>query len=192
MCRTCDLTWRIMTKCILKKNWNCSAAALELTLASCFIRQFMRLIVHFYSDITFIFSLSCLFLLCKSLNMCALAETHVVCVTTASPFLSYQLYIPSIIHISKTNILFVYIHFGRLRYIIKLAQKKRNPRLCNFSHNCIFKIARLLCWYPENNGSLQSWCTFITHDRQTSALRWRQEVGVKPYNAIHLRKKNQA
>ncbi len=30
------------------------------------------------------------------------AETHVVCdVTTASPFLSYQLYIPSIIHISK-------------------------------------------------------------------------------------------
>ncbi len=33
----------------------------------------------------------------------ALAETHVVCddVTTASPFLSCQVYIPSIIHISK-------------------------------------------------------------------------------------------
>ncbi len=34
-------------------------------------------------------------------NMCALAETHVVCVTTSSPFLSCQVYIPSIIHISK-------------------------------------------------------------------------------------------
>ncbi len=33
-----------MTKCIMKKNWTCSAAALALTLASCFIRQFMRLI----------------------------------------------------------------------------------------------------------------------------------------------------
>ncbi len=42
------------------------------------------------------------FLLCKSLNMYALAETHIVCdVTTASPFLSCQVYIPSIIHISK-------------------------------------------------------------------------------------------
>ncbi len=40
-------------------------------------------------------------LLCKSL-MYALAETHIVCdVTTASPFLSCQVYIPSIIHISK-------------------------------------------------------------------------------------------
>ncbi len=45
--------------------------------------------------------LSCLFLLCKSLNMYTLTETHVVCVTTASPFLSCQVYIPSIIHISK-------------------------------------------------------------------------------------------
>ncbi len=41
-----------MTKCIMKKNWTCSAAALELTLASCFIRQFMRLILHFYSELT--------------------------------------------------------------------------------------------------------------------------------------------
>ncbi len=32
----------------------------------------------------------------------AVAETHVVCdVTTASPFLSCQVYIPSMIHISK-------------------------------------------------------------------------------------------
>ncbi len=31
----------------------------------------------------------------------ALAETHVVCETSASPFLSCQVYMPSIIHISK-------------------------------------------------------------------------------------------
>ncbi len=41
-----------MTKCIMKKNWTCSTAALELILASCFIRQFIRLIVHFYSELT--------------------------------------------------------------------------------------------------------------------------------------------
>ncbi len=41
-----------MTKCIMKKNWNCVAAALELTLASSYIRQFMRLIVKFYSKLT--------------------------------------------------------------------------------------------------------------------------------------------
>ncbi len=49
---SCDLTLSIMTKCIMKKNWTCSAGALELILASCFIRQFMRLIVHFYSELT--------------------------------------------------------------------------------------------------------------------------------------------
>ncbi len=49
---SCDLTWSIMKKCIMKKYWTCSAAALDLTLASCFIRQFMRLIVHFYSELT--------------------------------------------------------------------------------------------------------------------------------------------
>ncbi len=47
-----DLTWSFMTKCIMKKNRTCSAAALELTLASCFIRQFMRLIIHFFSELT--------------------------------------------------------------------------------------------------------------------------------------------
>ncbi len=36
----------------MKKNWTCSAGALELTLASFYIRQFMRLIVHFYSELT--------------------------------------------------------------------------------------------------------------------------------------------
>ncbi len=35
----------------MKKNWTCSGA-LELTLASFYIRQFMRLIVHFYSELT--------------------------------------------------------------------------------------------------------------------------------------------
>ncbi len=51
----------------------------------------------------------CLFLLCKSLNMYALAETHVDCdVTTASPFLSCQVYIPSIIHITKMLYLNLY------------------------------------------------------------------------------------
>ncbi len=48
---SCDLTWSVMTKCIMKKNWTCPAGALELMLASCFIRQFMRLIVHFYSKL---------------------------------------------------------------------------------------------------------------------------------------------
>ncbi len=37
---SCVITWSIMTKCIMKKNWTCSAAALELTLASCYRRQF--------------------------------------------------------------------------------------------------------------------------------------------------------
>ncbi len=52
--------------------------------------------------------MSCLFLLCKSLNTYAPAETHVVRdVTTVSPWLSCQVYIPSIIHISKR----IYFHF---------------------------------------------------------------------------------
>ncbi len=42
--------------------------------------------------------------------MYALAETHVVCVTTASPFLSCQVYIPSIKHISKR----IYFHIDNL------------------------------------------------------------------------------
>ncbi len=49
---SCDLTWSIVTRCIMKKNWTCSAAALELILTSCYIRQYMRLIVHFYSKLT--------------------------------------------------------------------------------------------------------------------------------------------
>ncbi len=40
--------------------------------------------------------------MCESLNIYALAETHIICdVTTASLFLSCQVNIPSIIHISK-------------------------------------------------------------------------------------------
>ncbi len=109
--------------------------------------------------------LSCLFLLCKSLNMYALADTHVVCdVTTASPFLSGQEYIPSIIHISKR----IYLNFCLSIYTLggrgtlKVAQKTRNPWLCNFSHDCIFKIAHgHLCRYPGNTGSLYPHHTII-------------------------------
>ncbi len=88
-----------MIKCIMKKNWTCSAGALELTLASFYIRQFMRLIVHFYSELTL--------------------NHHQVFVITS--FCDH-------------------IHFGRPRYIIKVAQNNRNPRLCHFSHDCIFKM----------------------------------------------------
>ncbi len=49
---SCDLMWSIITKSVMKKNWTCSAAPLELTLASSFIRKCMRLIVHFYSELT--------------------------------------------------------------------------------------------------------------------------------------------
>ncbi len=39
-------------------------------------------------------------------------------------------------------------------YKSTLAQKNRNPRLCNFSRDCIFKIAHAhLCRYPDNTGS---------------------------------------
>ncbi len=59
--------------------------------------------------------MSCLFLLCKSLNMYALAETHVACdVTTASPFLRYQVYIPSIMHSNKM----IYFHFYLSIYML--------------------------------------------------------------------------
>ncbi len=51
---------------------------------------------------------------CKSLNMYALAETHIVCVTTASPFLSCQMYIPSILHISKR----IYFHICLSTYTL--------------------------------------------------------------------------
>ncbi len=45
-------------------------------------------------------------------------------VTTASPFLSCQVYIPSIIHINKRIYFQFYLSiFGRPRYIIKVAQK---------------------------------------------------------------------
>ncbi len=59
--------------------------------------------------------------------MYTLAETYVVFdVTTASLFLSCQVYIPSIKHSSKKDlisVLFVYMHFWRPRYIINVAQK---------------------------------------------------------------------
>ncbi len=55
----------------------------------------------------------------------ALAETHIVCVTTASPFLCFQVYIPSIIHISER----IYFNFNLSIYTLggrgtlKVAQK---------------------------------------------------------------------
>ncbi len=95
----------------------------------------------------------------------ALAETHVVCddVTSASPFWSCQVYIPSMIHISKRiYLIFICLYTlwaAAVNY--KSSPKNRNPRLCNFSRDCIFKIAHghlCLCVchsrYPGNTGSL--------------------------------------
>ncbi len=111
-----------MTKCIMKKNWTCSAGALELTLASFYIRQFMRLIVHFYSELTL--------------------NHHRVFVITS--FCDH-------------------IHFGRPRYIIKVALKNRNPRLCHFSRDCIFKIAHL---WGEKPRPIH--CTLFTYEYNIS------------------------
>ncbi len=61
--------------------------------------------------------------------MYALAEIHVVCVTTASPFLSCQVNIPSIIHISKM----IYFNFNLSIYTLggrgtlKVKKKKTQP-----------------------------------------------------------------
>ncbi len=106
----------------MKKNWTCSAGALELTLASFLIRQFMRLIVHFYSELTL--------------------NHHRVFVITS--FCDH-------------------IHFGRPRYIIKVAPKNRNPQLCHFSRDCIFKIAHL---WGEKPRPVR--CTLFTYEYNIS------------------------
>ncbi len=83
------------------------------------------------------------YLCCKSLNMYALAETHVVCdVTTASPILSCQVYIPSIIHISKTIYLNLYLSIYTLggRSTLNVAQKTAT-RISVIFH---------LCHYPDS------------------------------------------
>ncbi len=94
----------------------------------------------------------------------ALAETHVVCDTTASTLLSCQVYIPSIIHISKR----IYLIFICLYTLwaaavdYKSSPKNRNPRLCKFFRDCILKIAHgHLCRYPGNIGSLYPHHTMI-------------------------------
>ncbi len=47
--------------------------------------------------------------------MCALADNHVVCdVTTASPILSCQVYLPSIKYISKM----IYFNFNLSKYTL--------------------------------------------------------------------------
>ncbi len=113
--------------------------------------------------------LSCLFLLCKSLNMHALAETYVVCVTTASPFLSCQVYITSIIHISKRIYFQFYlsIHFGWPQYIIKVAQN-------NATHGSVIRLyvqnSRLLCRSPGNTA------LYPHHTTDTSTLRWHKKL----------------
>ncbi len=95
----------------------------------------------------------------------AVAETHVVCdVTTVSPLLSCQVCIPSIIHISK-RIYFIFVCLYTLwaaAVDYKSSPKNRNPRLCNFSRDCIFKIAHEhLCCYPGNTGLLYPHHTMI-------------------------------
>ncbi len=77
--------------------------------------------------------------------------TLFVMFTTASPFLSCQVYIPSITHITKR----IYFHciclYTLWAAVAHYSPKNRNPRLCNFSSDCIFKIAHL-CRYPDNTG----------------------------------------
>ncbi len=55
----------------------------------------------------------------------ALAETHIVCVITSSPFLCFQVYIPSIIHISERIYFYFYLSVYTLggRGTLKVAQK---------------------------------------------------------------------
>ncbi len=93
---------------------------------------------------------------------CGYCHVYFCCdVTTASPFLSYHVYIPSVIHFKKGSIfnLFVYIHFWRPLYITKVAQKKAT-NVSNFSRNCLFKIAQL-CGKTETLATLVC-CTLIT------------------------------
>ncbi len=94
----------------------------------------------------------------------ALAETHVVCDVTASLFLSCQVYIPSIIHIKKLSILIFICLYTLWAAAVdyKSSPKNRNPQLCNFSRDCIFKIAHShLCRAPGNTGSLYPHHTMI-------------------------------
>ncbi len=58
--------------------------------------------------------------------MYALAETHVVCVTTASPFLSCQVNIPSIIHIGKRIYINLYLSIYTLGGRDTLKVDKKN------------------------------------------------------------------
>ncbi len=76
--------------------------------------------------------------------MYAVAETHIVCdVTTASPFLSCQVYIPSITHISKRIYLnFICLYTISAAAVIIKAQKTQTHG-SNFSRDCIVKIAHI-------------------------------------------------
>ncbi len=66
----------------------------------------------------------------------------------------------------------------------KSCPKNCNPRLCNFSRDCIFKKARLLCRYPGNTGSLQSQCCQLLQsqccqnlfEKSLNVARWRHTL----------------
>ncbi len=112
-------------------HFRCTHSSQENHIQTIFYRNHVFIILYNLQLL-----LSCLFLLCKSCNTYALslAETHFVCVTTASLFLSCQVYIPGIIHISKRIYFLAAVHY-------KICPKDHNPRLCYFSCDCIFKIA---------------------------------------------------
>ncbi len=198
----------------MKKNWTCSATALALTLASCFIRQFM--IIHFYSELTsnhhrvFVITSFCdhmwnLVVYCCE-NMLFIAfymhklsfqmhwfnsrkslfyiiysgccHVYFCCVKAFMCMLWLKLSL--LIHISKMIYFqFVYIHFGWLRYIIKVAQKNATHGY-NFSCDCIYKIARLLCRYPGNTvrcrAAVPHHTRQITFVNAISARSWGQTL----------------
>ncbi len=91
----------------------------------------MRLIVHFYSELT--------------------SNQHRVFVITS--FCDHMC-----------------IHQGRPWYIIKVAQKLCNPRLCIFSRDCIFKNSPIVrdTRDPGNTGSLCPNHISIAHCRSLS------------------------
>ncbi len=110
----------------MKKNWTCSAGALELILASCFIRQFMRLIVHFYSELI-------------------LNHQRVFVITSFCDHMCTHTH----------TLLAAAVHY-------KSSPKNHNPWLCNFSRDCIFKIAHL-CGKTVTLATLVL-CTLIKYE----------------------------
>ncbi len=96
--------------------------------------------------------------------------------TTASLFWSCQVYIPSMIHISKRIHFNFYLYFTLWAAAVdyKSRPKNHNPNtICNFSHDCIFKIAHgHLCRYPGNTGSLYPHHTIGAFDFKRRCTEW--------------------